>query len=161
MVEEFPCFLKIPIGKVEVEAEFWSVKQTTSAIMHYPYWWRANSNVPDNCRKYFGRIHITKSQSSCTTPSTNNIQNHKCPIIFSAKWIKKYLSLTLWQYGLWSFQTGDTKLERFLPRKWLNFEFWINGEMSKSAKIWLSKSIFCVKNHLNLSQLFFHWRIPI
>ena len=23
---------------------------------------------------------------------------------------------SLWQYGLWSFQTGDTKLERFLPR---------------------------------------------
>ena len=47
----------------------------------------------------------------------------------------------LWQYGLWSFQTGDTKLERFLPnnqhtqRKLLNFEFWINGELSKSAKI--------------------------
>ena len=26
-----------------------------------------------------------------------------------------------------------------------------NGEVSKSAKIWLSKSIFYVKNHLNLS----------
>ena len=23
---------------------------------------------------------------------------------------------TLWQYGLWSFQTGDKKLERFLPK---------------------------------------------
>ena len=40
---------------------------------------------------------------------------------------------TLWQYGLWSFQTGGTKLEIFLPknqhtqRKLLNFEFWING----------------------------------
>ena len=22
----------------------------------------------------------------------------------------------LWQYGLWSFQTGVTKLERFLPK---------------------------------------------
>ena len=43
----------------------------------------------------------------------------------------------LWQYGLWSFQTEGTKLERFLPknqhtqRKLLNFEFWINGELSK------------------------------
>ena len=43
----------------------------------------------------------------------------------------------LWQYGLWSFQTGDTKLERFLPknqqtqRKLLNFENWVNGEVSK------------------------------
>ena len=36
---------------------------------------------------------------------------------------------TVWQYGLWSFQTGGTKLEWFLPknqhtqRKLLNFEF--------------------------------------
>ena len=40
----------------------------------------------------------------------------------------------LWQYGLWSFQTGCTKLERFLhknqhtQRKLLNFENWTNGE---------------------------------
>ena len=57
----------------------------------------------------------------------------------------------LWQYGLWSFQTEDKKLERFLPKNQhaqrilLNFEFWINGELSKSDKIWLSKSIFYVK----------------
>ena len=43
----------------------------------------------------------------------------------------------LWQYGLWSFQAGGTKLERFLPknqhaqRKLLNFENWVNGEVSK------------------------------
>ena len=43
----------------------------------------------------------------------------------------------LWQYRLWSFQTGGTKLERFLhknqhtQRKLLKFEFWINGELSK------------------------------
>ena len=42
--------------------------------------------------------------------------------------------LTLWQYGLWSFQTVYTKLERFLhknqhtQRKLLNFENWTNGE---------------------------------
>ena len=53
----------------------------------------------------------------------------------------QYALQSLWQYGLWSFQTGDTKLERFLPknqhtqRKLLNYEFWINGELSKSAKI--------------------------
>ena len=47
----------------------------------------------------------------------------------------------IWQYGLWSFQMGGTKLEIFLPKnqhtqmKLLNFEFWINGELSKSAKI--------------------------
>ena len=46
----------------------------------------------------------------------------------------------LWQYGLWSFQAEGSKLERFLPknqhtrRKLLNFENWVNGEVSKSAK---------------------------
>ena len=40
----------------------------------------------------------------------------------------------LWQYGFGSFQTGYTKLERFLhkkqhtQRKLLNFEKWTNGE---------------------------------
>ena len=43
----------------------------------------------------------------------------------------------LWQYGLWSFHVGGTKLERFLPknqhtqRKLLNFENWVNEEVSK------------------------------
>ena len=46
----------------------------------------------------------------------------------------------LWQYGLWSFQTGGTKLARFLPknqhaqRKSLTFKNWLSGEVSKSAK---------------------------
>ena len=67
----------------------------------------------------------------------------------------------IWQYGLWSFQTGGTKLERFLPknqhteRKLLQFENWCSREVSKSAYIGLSKSIFYVKNHPNLSH-FFH-----
>ena len=45
----------------------------------------------------------------------------------------------------------DTKLERFLPknqhaqRELLNFENWCNGELSESAKILLSKSIFMSK----------------
>ena len=44
----------------------------------------------------------------------------------------------LWQYGLWSFQTGYIKLERFFPknqhtqRKRLNFENWTKGERCKT-----------------------------
>ena len=44
------------------------------------------------------------------------------------------MALQLWQYGLWSFQMGGTKLERLLPknqrtqRKFLNFENQTNGE---------------------------------
>ena len=42
---------------------------------------------------------------------------------------------------------GDTKLERFLPknqhtqRKLLNFEFWINGELSKIGHHFSNKVI--------------------
>ena len=46
----------------------------------------------------------------------------------------------VWQYGLWSFQTGSKKLKRFLPknqhtqRKLLNFENWINGGLRSFQK---------------------------
>ena len=45
--------------------------------------------------------------------------------------------MLLWQYGLSSFQAGDTKLERYLPknqhtqRKFMNFENFCNGKLSK------------------------------
>ena len=50
------------------------------------------------------------------------------------------IKFALWQHWLWSFQTGDTKLERFLlknqhtHRKLLNFENWVNGEVSNVPK---------------------------
>ena len=50
------------------------------------------------------------------------------------------LNGTLWQYGLWSFQTGGTKFERFLPknqhtqRKLLNFENLISGGLRSFQK---------------------------
>ena len=51
----------------------------------------------------------------------------------------------LWKYGLWSFQMGDTKLERFLPknqhtqRKLSNFENWVSGAVSgvRAPQFWL------------------------
>ena len=48
---------------------------------------------------------------------------------------------------VWSFQVGVTKLERFLhknqltQRKLLNFEFWINGELSKIGHHFSNKVI--------------------
>ena len=51
----------------------------------------------------------------------------------------------VWHYRLWSFKSRDTKLERFLQKNQhtqrilLNFVFRINGELSKSDNIWLSK----------------------
>ena len=53
----------------------------------------------------------------------------------------------LWHYGLWTFQTGDTKSKRFLHKnqhtqnKLLNFEFWINGELSKIGHHFSNKVI--------------------
>ena len=54
----------------------------------------------------------------------------------------------LWQYGLWSFQTGGTKLERLLPknqhtqRKLLNFENWICGGLRSFQKSVLEINYF-------------------
>ena len=59
----------------------------------------------------------------------------------------KFLCPLVWQYALWSFQAGVTKLERFLhknqhnQRKLLNFEFWINGELSKTGRHFSNKVI--------------------
>ena len=55
------------------------------------------------------------------------------------------------------FSNGGYKIRKIFAhtqRRLLNFEFWIIGELSKSAKIWLSKSIFYIKNNPNLSLLF-------
>jgi hypothetical protein len=49
--------------------------------------------------------------------------------------------------GLSSFQAGDTKLERFLPKnkhtqgKLLNFEYWCSGELSKIGHHFSNKVI--------------------
>ena len=81
----------------------------------------------------------------------------------------------LWKNRLWSFHKGDTKLEGFLPknqhiqRKLLNFEFWINCEVSKSVKFdfqshfsWQTSSksfsFFSLKN-TNLGSYFFGFDI--
>ena len=56
-------------------------------------------------------------------------------VVFVIYFVLSLVIYSLWQYGLWSFQTGGTKLERFLPknqhtqRKLLNFENWVNGEV--------------------------------
>ena len=53
----------------------------------------------------------------------------------------------VWQYRLWSFKSGDTKLERFLPknqdtqRKLLNFENWCSGELSKIGHHFSNKAV--------------------
>ena len=82
----------------------------------------------------------------------------------------KTATLTSYQhtvYGLWCSQTGDTKLERFLPsqhtqRQLLNFEFWINGECQNLTfkvnflcqKSFESFSIFFLLKKTNFGAIF-------
>ena len=86
------------------------------------------------------------------------------------KYFVLFLWFLLWQYRLWSFQTGGTKLERFWPkhrhtqRKLLNLRIGLVGRCQKVKNhptSWLSRSIFYIKNCPNLSKFFFHWRISI
>ena len=55
-------------------------------------------------------------------------------LVFYEPSIHSIICCTLWQYRLWSFQAGGTKLERFLPKnqytpwKLLNFENWVTLE---------------------------------
>ena len=61
----------------------------------------------------------------------------RCQQITTDIYSISYFASRLWQCGLWSFQTGGTKLDRFLPKnqhtqlKLLNFENWVSGEVSK------------------------------
>ena len=88
-------------------------------------------------------IHTLRSSMVDYRINSNIIrQNAQTPIWSITSDIKaqvsheQKVSLT-WQYGWWSFQTGDTILETFLPknqhiqRKLLNFENWVSGEVSK------------------------------
>ena len=80
------------------------------------------------------------------------------------------VSIDLLQHGLWSFQTGYIKLERFLPknkhtqRKLSNFENWVSGEVSKSAKspnLLTFKVNFLYQKLSESFSIFFHWIISI
>ena len=64
----------------------------------------------------------------------------------------------IWQYQLWSFKSGDTKLEIFLPenqhiqRKLLNFENWCSGELPKIGHHFNNKMIYKLMISKNVKQ---------
>ena len=53
-------------------------------------------------------MHTSTQNTKSTTKSNTQTTQQRC-----WKWLGGY---TLWQYGLWSFQAGGTKLERVLPK---------------------------------------------
>ena len=73
--------------------------------------------------------------------------------------LSPHLSCEVWQYGLWSFQAGSTKLERFLQknqhiqRKFWNFENWISGGPQKLAKIKVFKVDYFIPSILLVPKL--------
>ena len=90
--------------------------------------------------------HVTQLTWTGPSISLANNFNH---VKYWSDWqliIFKWVG-SLWHYGLWSFQAGSTKLERFLhknqhtQRKLLNLEFWINGELSKTGHHYRNKVI--------------------
>ena len=101
------------------------------------------------------QLHCNRAAIFCIEKKLYLAQWAKSVVFNSIQYVSRIL-----QYRLWSFKSRDTKLERFLPKnqhtqiKLLDFENWCKGKVSKSAKIWLSKSIFYIKNHWNLSQFF-------
>ena len=95
-------------------------------------------------------VYCSRPYSSCwQTPLCTKLIFFGTPTTMGFCWVSAPPSLkahvvqscALWQYGLWSFQTGYIQLERFLPknqhaqRKFLNFENWTNGEPQQLAKI--------------------------
>ena len=75
-------------------------------------------------------------------------------------------TVIVWQYGLWSFQMGDTKLDRYLPtnqnikKNYLNLSF---GLMASCQKVpnFDFQSQFSMSKVIRIVLIFFHWRIPI
>ena len=127
-------------------------------------------NEVDPILRTLSFLYLRRSADRCgksivfLNKSTNWADLAHCwqhPLMGNAAWLK---GMAIWVV---EFSNKGYKI-RFLPknqhtqRNLLNFENWVNGgigEVSKSAKIWLSKSIFYFKNYLNLSKKKCHGRI--
>ena len=81
-------------------------------------------------------MNVKPFETNINTTSVNIAQNLNAGHILknNSQIRMNYALYLIWQYGLWSFQAGYIKLERFLPknqrtqRKFLNFDNWTNGE---------------------------------
>ena len=95
------------------------------------------------------QLHCNRAAIFCIEKKLYLAQWAKSVVFNSIQYVSRIL-----QYRLWSFKSRDAKLERFLPKnQHTQIKYWIlklgvhNGKVSQSAKIWLSKSIFYIKNN--------------
>ena len=66
------------------------------------------------------------------------------PITTTPTLLQSLCTWGLWQYGMWSFQTGGTKLERFLHKNQHTQRILLNlriGLMGRCQKLMLSKNV--------------------
>ena len=109
-------------------------KYPESQCLYFKFWTNCQRTVSTRCN---WNLFITKILSSLNKSEVSCFSNQNSYRNF---W-RNPEECWIWQYGLWSFQTGYTKLERFLrknqrtQRKLLNFENWTNGEPQYLAKI--------------------------
>ena len=94
---------------------------------------------------------VTTSTSCKTCNKTSHIRQRRIKTYHhQIANFRNDMHYAVWQYGLWSFQTGGTKLERFLHKnqhtqwKLLNFENWISGGLRSFQKSEFYKSIIFI-----------------
>ena len=62
----------------------------------------------------------------------DSVTDHKNGLVITYQFFSQNYSVwRLWQYGLWSFQSGVQNKNQHTRRKLLNFDFWIDGEFKK------------------------------
>ena len=97
-----------------------------------------NNILAQNCRSersFLAAPAHTLAEVICTKNVSRISNSSQDSAGFPSRFLVKLLICRVWQYGLWSFQMGVTKLDTFLHKdqhsqwKLLNFEFWINGEL--------------------------------
>ena len=122
---------------------FWLIQTGDSTTVFFPYRFCFHLVVEDG----LGRGQEGKAPAVCSQEDLEHRGNCESPKSKVGR-TERTKNALLWQYRLWSFQAGCTKSERIFAkkqhtqRKLLNFGNWCNGEVLKSAKIQLSKSIF-------------------
>ena len=80
----------------------------------------------DNSGVEISGVEISCNLFQLNARSPHHSHNHNCKLLFGHHIRNQAVEIMyfVWQYGLWSFQTGDTKLERFLyknPKEIIEF----------------------------------------
>ena len=135
-------------------------------------WWKVQKfeRVLQDCPKNLPKASKSTSRHLDLFLKPLSTQKLDFSLFVTEEILRRQTKLHSMAIQIVEFLNGGYKIRKIFAsesaRKFLNFEFCINGELSKSAKKLLSKSIFYVKNHGNLSQpiyehIFCYWHFLI